>query len=66
MMTDNIIELKYDKNEKKALLEQIIRELPDILAFSRIKAEMCRSDYCAYLDQGFTEEQALELCRFRD
>lgn len=62
-MTDNIFELECSKDEGKGLLEQMIRNLPLILEYSKIKAEISRSDYLAYIDQGFTEEQSLDLCR---
>lgn len=62
-MTDKITNLEFNKDELKGILEQLIRDLPSILKCSKIRAEICRSDYLACINQGFTEEQALELCK---
>ena len=66
MMTDNIVELKYDKDKNKALLEQAIRDIPNIIAFSKLKAKVYRIEYLAYVDQGFTKEQSLKLCMYNE
>jgi len=62
---DNIIIklVECDTDENKRILENLIKHLPEILKYSKVRAEICRSDYLAYVNQGFTEEQALELCR---
>ncbi len=63
-MTDKIVSLKGGPiNEDKHILENMIKCLPAMLEYSIIRAQICRSDYLAYKDQGFTEEQALELSK---
>ena len=63
-MTDKISLLPTgDKNELAANLEQVKRNLPFMLEYSRIKAQLAKADFDAYVKQGFSEEQALELCK---
>ena len=45
-----------------AALEAVKRELPQFLEMTGLIAQIRKGAYDAYIKQGFTEEQALELC----
>ena len=49
-------------SDMKVAIAAIQRELPDLLKMAGIVAELRRESYKQYLKQGFTAEQALELC----
>jgi len=56
--------LNFDKpDEMKAAVEQLKRSLPMMVEHARIVAQMRWASFQAHLDQGFTPEQALELCK---
>lgn len=44
-------------------LRQLQEQLPTILQAQKCVAQMTRARYLAMLEEGFTEEQALELCK---
>jgi hypothetical protein len=52
-----------DKNEKLAELEKLKRDLPLFLEYCAISAQIKRASYEAHIKQGFTPDQALELCK---
>ena len=55
--------LKFDKENKvKSSLSEMKRNLPDILEYSIIIAKIRKANYDAYIKEGFTKQQALELC----
>jgi hypothetical protein len=61
-MTDKIIELpNIERDNLLAKLEEIKRNLPHILEYSKITAELRWNQYQAYIAQGFSEQQALFL-----
>lgn len=62
-MTDNIIGLPESKDDAKAAIDQLKRNLPAILENAKIVAEIKRANYLAYIEQGFSEHQALELIK---
>lgn len=39
------------------------RDLPYLLQYTGIVAEIRRKQFLEYVDRGFTEEQALDLCK---
>jgi len=57
-----------DKSEKiqvlraQALLE-MKENLPHFIEYCAVEAQMMRAKYLALCKQGFTEQQAIELCR---
>lgn len=50
-------------NEQKAQLQKAIRELPAYTENMTLLAKMVKVGYDALLKEGFTEEQALFLCK---
>jgi len=59
-----IKELKTNgKNEMFSAIMDFKRNLPDLIAHMTIMAELRKASYDSLLKQGFTEEQALELCK---
>lgn len=57
-----LVTLPSQKNEVAAAGESIRRNLDDLIENQRTLAKLRRAAYLAYLDEGFTETQALELC----
>ena len=51
------------KNEMIAAFESLKRELPSILQQVAVIAEIRKASFDAHVKHGFTEEQALELCK---
>jgi hypothetical protein len=47
----------------KDAIRQLREELPTIIEFYSIYAEMIHAKFEALKSQGFTQEQALELCK---
>lgn len=52
-----------DKNEMRAALEQLKRSLPVWKEQAAVIAEIRKASYDAHIEQGFTPDQALELCK---
>lgn len=52
-----------DKDEMIASLEKLKRNLPNIIEAMQLSAKIRRSAYLAFVAEGFTEEQALELVK---
>lgn len=62
--TPNILELiSTDKNELRGLTEQMAREADTWAEWGRHLAKIRRAHYLAYIEEGFTPEQALVLCQ---
>ena len=60
---DNITEVNFsDKNGIQGALEGFRREMNNILEYQLIMAEYRWKVYQFYVEQGFNEEQALNLC----
>jgi hypothetical protein len=51
------------KDEMKAGIDAMKRNMPIILEHMALVASMKRTYYLALVEQGFTEAQALELCK---
>lgn len=47
----------------KASVEESRRNLPAMLEHAKTMAQLRRAYYLAYVEEGFTEAQALELCK---
>lgn len=50
-------------NEMKAAGEALRRQMQEIIENGRTIAKIRRANYLAYIEEGFTEAQALELCK---
>ena len=44
-------------------LDNIKAEMPRMIELARIKAQIQRSNYLAYIEAGFDKKEALELCK---
>lgn len=44
-------------------VKNIVDNLPAHIEFQVVKAELCREYYIELLNQSFTKEEALELCK---
>jgi len=62
-MKDNLTVLTGPINKQRAALEELKRSLPIHIEALEIQAQMIRAKYQALVAQGFTEAQALELCK---
>jgi hypothetical protein len=51
-----------DKDEMLAAISLLKRHLPAIKERAVIMAEIRKASFDAYIDKGFTPEQALQLC----
>lgn len=59
-----IVEVKpIDKDKLRANMEQMKRELPVYIEYTMLVAEIRRASFDAHMAQGFTPQQALELCK---
>lgn len=52
---------KQDKN--KAVMEAFERNMPELIKGARLLAQIRRAYFDAYIEQGFNEAQALDLCK---
>jgi hypothetical protein len=57
-----LLQLPGQKNEVAAAGENIRRHLEDLINNQRTLAKIRRAAFLAYVDEGFTEAQALDLC----
>ena len=50
-------------DEGRAALEQFKRDLPLYIEMQKAKASLTKATFDAYVKEGFTPDQALELCK---
>lgn len=63
-MTDNITPIPTpEKDGMQAALATLQRNLPVVMEYGRISAQLRWSQYSSYIGAGFTEQQALELVK---
>jgi len=62
-MKDNLTLLTGPVDKQRAALEELKRNLDVHIEFLGIQARCTRIKYQALVSQGFTEAQALELCK---
>jgi len=43
--------------------EELLAALPEVLRSAKLSAQVTRAKFDALMKEGFTEKQALELCR---
>lgn len=60
-MTDKII--GFPKNEIESAVQDLKRNLPAMIEHAKLLARIKRAAYLEYVNQGFTEQQALELAK---
>jgi len=51
------------KNEDLAAIENLKRNFPAVVEHVKIFAKMRKASYDAHIKEGFTKDQALELCK---
>lgn len=51
------------QNKDKAALEALERSMPELIKGARLLAQLKRAYFESYIEQGFNEAQALELCK---
>jgi len=51
-------------NDFKTALAEIIINFDNYIALTRLRAKLCREYYKQLLKEGYTEAQALELCKY--
>ncbi len=65
MSKDNVKALPgANLNAQAAAMEQLKRNMPELIKVLPVIAELRMKNYLAHLEKGFTEDQALELCKF--
>lgn len=52
-------------SELRAAIEQLTREVPHYIAMAPILAQIRKANYDALIAEGFTPEQALDLCKYQ-
>lgn len=52
-----------ERDKLLASIEQMKRTMPLMLEYATLNAELKRHQFLEYVRVGFTEQQALELCR---
>lgn len=58
----NVVNMRTPRNESAALAEKLKRDLEPNMDIARTIARYRRAAFLAYVAEGFTEAQALELC----
>jgi len=59
----NVIDGDFGKEGFEAQMAQMLRVLPEIIAYQSIIAKIQKSRYEALIEEGMTEQQAIELCK---
>lgn len=63
-MSDNIRQIPNPEQDKiLAGLAQMERMLPHLAQYTKLTAQLKRTQYLAYIEAGFDQAQALELCK---
>lgn len=59
----NVVEGNFSKDDLRASVETLKRQKQEMMEMGLVLAEIRKAHYDAYIDQGFSEAQALELCK---
>lgn len=62
-MSDNLVELPSKYSEMAAATAELRKQLPAMIEYTKIIAEIKWSAYQNLIENGFTEDQALELSK---
>ncbi len=62
-MDDKVTEIPTKPNELRAALEEMKRAEDVYLEMAGMTARIRRTHYLAYIEEGFTKEEALVLCQ---
>lgn len=62
-MTDKITSIPTKPDPLKAAGERLSRDMDTLIANARTVARLKKAQYDAYVEAGFTPQQALELIR---
>ncbi len=57
----NLTSLDIKPDDRKALIERLKRDLPDQIELDRLFAKFRRSQFDAYIAEGFSADQAIKL-----
>lgn len=62
---NNIVSLAKsgEPDELASAVGELRQRMPGMIEYNRIMAKVQRDAYLAYVEQGFTAKQALELCK---
>jgi uncharacterized protein (UPF0128 family) len=63
MKDDNIYTIVSETEKTKANLEKLRREMPEIIESQKLIAKIRYETFKAYMDAGFTEEQAMNILK---
>jgi hypothetical protein len=58
-----IVELVGDRDKFRGAIDAMRRDLSNHIEYAQLQAKLRRASYLAYVGEGFTEQQALELCK---
>lgn len=58
-----IVAVNFTPDEATKRLEELKRSVPEMVASNREIAKVLRSKYLALVEQGFSQKDALELCK---
>ena len=56
----------FKKNDLRGTIEFFTREMATCIEWQQIRAKIMRAKYEAFIKEGFTKAQALELCQGED